>query len=555
MAFIGLSSKKTCSFLVLICCLTFSLHTSQTEACHRTDRAALLDFKSNITEDPYQLLQTWNQSTDCCIKWKGVDCDSNGRVSTLILYGRQSTYQEDTEFMVGTISPSLGKLKFLRYLELSNLKRLTGTIPQELGKLLHLTDLRLGINQLKGSIPASFRNLRKLNLLHLNNNLLSGDVPINVLQHMSSLSTLNLSGNKFSGRIPSSIDKLVSLESLDFQQNNFSGNIPSSIGFLKNLYFLILDDNMLTGKLPNSLSNLTNLRTLSARNNRLTGKIPPSLSNFTDLRELDLSRNGFSGPIPSELVKLGETLYLLDLSFNPLSLVNIPSWISKMRLLEYLRLAQTGLIGVLPEWLSSSSLVELDLSSNMLSGVLPAWIGSMPRLFYLNISNNGFHSDIPFEFKNRSFWALDLHSNNFTGGLSSIFPRDRSFADNHFIDLSYNRFVGRIDDIGSLESMEYLETLVLSNNHLEGSLPESLAKLSSLKTLKLEKNGFTGSIPSGVINIPSLREFDVSYNKWTGKIPPHTTPFPASSFKENSGLCDDPLPRCKAPYNFSVVSF
>ncbi|KAI3989145.1 hypothetical protein MKX01_033181 [Papaver californicum] len=179
----------------------------------------------------------------------------------------------------------------------------------------------------------------------------------------------------------------------------------------------------------------------------------------------------------------------------------------------------------------------------------------MKNLHTLNISNYGFHSDIPIEFKNLGgLGVLDLHRNNFTS----------------FIDLSYNMFVGRIDkDIGNLESMIFLETLVLSNNRLGGWIPESLEKLSFLKTLKLDKNEFTGtipaelssisgltsvvlsrnkltgSIPSGVMNLLDLVEFDVCYNKLTGKIPPHKKTFPASSFEGNSVLCDSTLPPCK----------
>ncbi|KAI3893019.1 hypothetical protein MKX03_026290 [Papaver bracteatum] len=568
------SNTKTSSFLVLICLLTFSsLCTTIIEACHKTDKAALLDFKSKITADPAELLKTWTKSTDCCTKWEGVACDSKGRVVNLSRSGIFSPILDDPA-------------------------RLTGTIPPELGKLSHLTTLLLNANQLEGSIPASFQNLRKLNKLFLNDNLLSGTVTANVFQNMSSLSELDLSENQLSGGIPSSFFKLVSLKRLDFHQNNFSGSIPSTIGYLKNLVYLILsnnqisgsipssmsklvllnscylsdnkltgsipaligssalqfltlDNNMLTGKLPKSFGSLTNLLGLFARNNRLTGKIPSSFGNLRNLQYLGLSRNGLSG---SELVELNATLRTLDLSFNPLSLVNIPIWISKMKLLEP-NLARTGLIGELPEWLSNLSsddlsansfLNSLDLSSNMLSGELPAWIGKMATLSSLNISNNGFHSAIPVEIMNLSILRiLDLHLNNFTGGLRSIFGDGLSLSRYSYIDLSYNMFVGRIDNFANLGNMESLETLVLSNNRLGGLIPESLGKLRRLRTLKVGKNGFTGSIPSGVINMVSLREFDVSYNKLTGKIPPHTTPFPAASFKGNSGLCDSPLPPCK----------
>ncbi|KAI3970079.1 hypothetical protein MKW92_014557 [Papaver armeniacum] len=576
MAFI--SNTKTSSFLVLICFLTFSLHTT-TDACHKTDRAALLDFKSKIILDPTRLLSTWNQSTDCCTQWEGIGCDSNGRVITVSRTGSFSTEDDIVNtFISGTISPSLGKLKFLRHLGLSNLRLLGGPIPSELGKLSNLTTIFLNSNQLEGSIPASFQNLRKLNGLYLSENrlsvydphrclstYLSGGIPSsidklvsltrldlhlnnfsggipNTIGILKNLVTLHLSNNQISGSIPTSIGELSKLKNLFLGQNSLSGSIPSSISklflldicvLLDNkltgnipaligdtaLRFFFLDNNMLTGNLPRSLGNLTKLEHLSAKNNLLKGKIPLSFSNLLNLQFLDISRNGLSGPIPPRLVKLNAKLETLDLSFNPLSLVNIPT--------------RTGLIGELPEWLSSTSLLNLDLSSNMLAGVLPAWIGNMTRLSSLNISNNGFHSAIPIEFKNLSI-KLD-------------FSKDSNLFHYGYIDLSYNRFVGRIDNIGNLGEMDILETLDLSNNHLEGSIPESLGKLSrSLSTLKLQRNRFTGGIPSGVLNLLSLAKFDVSYNKLTGKIPPHKKTFPASSFQGNFGLCGSPLPPCKA---------
>ncbi|KAI3861516.1 hypothetical protein MKW98_000468 [Papaver atlanticum] len=602
MAFIA--NRKTSSFLVLICFLTLSLHATTTEACHRTDRKALLDFKSKITQDSFRLLETWNQSTDCCIKWEGIACDSNGRVVNLSRNGISTDEENPFDLtMEGTISPSLGKLKFLRVLDLRFLKDLAGTIPSELGKLYHLTSLLLDINRLNGSIPASFQNLRKLNRLLLGQNLLSGMVPTNIFQHMSSLTELDLSINQLSGALPSSIDKLVSLKRLDLSLNKFSGSIPYTIGFLENLDYLdmsknqisgiiptstgelskltvlhlnknslsgsipsfsklvvlevcvistrlqalLIDNNRLSGKLPDSFGKLTKLIRLSAKNNRLTGKIPASLGNLINLQILDLSRNRLSGPVPSELAKLNTMLETLDLSFNPLSLVTVPNWISKMNL-QALHLAGTGLF-------------TLDVSSNRLVGKLPAWIAKMRNLHTLNVSNNGFHSDIPIEFKNlvRCLGVLDLHRNNFTGGLSTIFAVSGRFRYT-FIDVSYNMFAG---------PMAVLQTLVLSKNRLGGGIPKSLGKLSFLKTLKLDKNEFTGtipaelssisfttsivlshnkltsSIPSGVMNLLDLVEFDVSYNKLTGKIPLHKRTFPASSFAGNSGLCDSPLPPCK----------
>ncbi|MCL7049982.1 hypothetical protein MKW94_000903 [Papaver nudicaule] len=207
--------------------------------------------------------------------------------------------------------------------------------------------------------------------------------------------------------------------------------------------------------------------------------------------------------------------------------------------LQGLYLAGTGLVGELPQLLTSMSLSFLDLSSNML----------FKKLSLLGV--------------------LDLHSNKFTGGLSSIFAR-KFVVRYSIIDLSHNRFVGRIDiNIGNLEVMRFLNTLILSNNHLGGWIPKSLGNLDFLKTLKLvnndltgiipeelsntpltsivlSNNKLTGGIPSKVINLFELTEFDVSYNNLTGKIPSHEATLPASSFKGNPGLCGSPLPPCKS---------
>ncbi|KAI3877227.1 hypothetical protein MKX03_028826 [Papaver bracteatum] len=121
----------------------------------------------------------------------------------------------------GTISPSLGKLKFLRHLDLSNLRQLVGPIPPELGKFIQPYYYFPYSNQLEGSIPASFQNLRKLNGLYLSENRLSGTIPTSVFQHMSSLLELVIYDNQLSGGIPSSIDKLVFIEEARFPSKQF----------------------------------------------------------------------------------------------------------------------------------------------------------------------------------------------------------------------------------------------------------------------------------------------------------------------------------------------
>ncbi|RZC84845.1 hypothetical protein C5167_047627 [Papaver somniferum] len=137
MGFTG-NIRKSSSIFLLIC---FSFSSFQTtKACHETDQAALLDFKSKIIDDgPYKRLGTWSKDGDCCTHWDGVACDhSNGRVIHVIRPGLFSRPDGvlDIGYMIGTISPSLGNLKFLQILNLNHLKKLNGSIPSELGNKL-----------------------------------------------------------------------------------------------------------------------------------------------------------------------------------------------------------------------------------------------------------------------------------------------------------------------------------------------------------------------------------------------------------------------------------
>ncbi|KAI4305292.1 hypothetical protein L6164_028664 [Bauhinia variegata] len=77
-----------------------------------TDQSSLLAFKDNISYDANDFLaKNWSVETPIC-NWYGVTCDSSHlRVTSLNLSHMG---------LVGTISPHLGNLSFLRKLDLSN---------------------------------------------------------------------------------------------------------------------------------------------------------------------------------------------------------------------------------------------------------------------------------------------------------------------------------------------------------------------------------------------------------------------------------------------------
>ncbi|KAM0062652.1 putative non-specific serine/threonine protein kinase [Helianthus debilis subsp. tardiflorus] len=93
-----------------------------------SDQLALLEIKSKITHDPQGALTSWNDSLPFC-QWRGVTCGRrHQRVTMLDL--------EDSG-LVGSLSPYLGNLSYLRYVILAN-NQLYGSIPPEMGHLYRL---------------------------------------------------------------------------------------------------------------------------------------------------------------------------------------------------------------------------------------------------------------------------------------------------------------------------------------------------------------------------------------------------------------------------------
>ena len=151
---------------------------------------------------------------------------------------------------------------------------LEGTLPPEIGNMVHLTDLtlqwnaRLGCDGLKGPIPSSVGRLTRLLTLDLSENELEGEIPSSIGDNLLGLDLLDLSDNRLSGEIPASLGNLVNLTELDLSENRLEGQIPAELGRLTNLYEL----------------------RLAGGRNEFEGCIPPALLEVddNDLSELGL---------------------------------------------------------------------------------------------------------------------------------------------------------------------------------------------------------------------------------------------------------------------------
>lgn len=189
---------------------------------------------------------------------------------------------------------------------------MNGTVPRSLGNCSSLVNIQLYENNFSGTFPVEIWEVETLQIALLHANNLSGELPD---EFTTNLTRLEISNNRFSGKIPS---KGRNLKVFHGSNNDFSGELPVDIGVgLPNVQELLLDMNRLSGHIPTSVGGLQVLTNMNLSNNQLTGMIPSSVGSIPVLTTLDLSNNQLSGEIPDAIGEL--KLNKLNLSSNSLT--------------------------------------------------------------------------------------------------------------------------------------------------------------------------------------------------------------------------------------------
>ncbi|OVA02665.1 Protein kinase domain [Macleaya cordata] len=499
-----------------------------------TDRLALLAFKNQIIQDPLGSLNSWNNinnSFHFC-NWQGITCSpKHQRVTELFL---------QSHAIVGTFSPYIGNLTFLRLINLEN-NSFYGEIPQEIGRLSRLERLRLSNNSFVGKIPASLSNCSELIDLHLSSNYLTGKLP-DELGSLSKLVILSLRSNNLTGSIPPSFGNLSSLQHITLTYNNLEGSIPDSFGLMPSLEFIRIGSNKLSGTVPPSLWNLSsliefyvvgnqlhgslpvdigftlpNLQNFGITSNNFYGGIPISFSNISRLDYFDIANNNFFGSVPTDLGRL-QHLVRLDLSINNLHNLSFLTSLINCTKLEKLILDENRFEGILPNSIAnlSTKLHILKLGRNQISGSIPEGIGNLVNLTQLSMGRNLLRGRIPFSIgKLQKLYRLNLNGNKLTEEIPSSLGNITQLFE---LRLQSNNLIGSIPL--SIKNYQRLHKLDLSDNGLNGTIPKDILSSSShLTYLNISHNSLTGSLPLEVGGLGNLQVLDVSYNKMSGEIP------------------------------------
>ncbi|XP_073268362.1 receptor-like protein 49 [Populus alba] len=195
----------------------------------------------------------------------------------------------------GVIPPSIINCVNLEFLDLGN-NMIDDTFPSFLETLPQLEVVVLRSNKLHGSLkgPTVKDSFSKLQIFDLSNNSLSGPLPteyfnnfkamMSVDEDMDYMRTNNLSTSyvysvtlAWKGLEIEFSQFQIALTTLDLSCNKFTGKIPESLGKLKSLIQLNLSHNSLICYIQPSLGNLTNLESLDLTSNLIAGRIPPQL--------------------------------------------------------------------------------------------------------------------------------------------------------------------------------------------------------------------------------------------------------------------------------------
>ncbi|XP_058781818.1 leucine-rich repeat receptor-like serine/threonine/tyrosine-protein kinase SOBIR1 [Vicia villosa] len=196
------------SFLSLL----FSIHAKL--LLHPSDAKALASLQNNFGLKTNTTNHPCNTEGVFCERRLAANESYSLRVTKLVFKSKK---------LIGTLSPSIGKLTELKELSLSN-NKLVDRIPSSIVDCRKLEILNVANNFFSGEVPNEFSSLVRLRFLDISGNKLSGN--LNFLRYFPNLETLSVANNHFTGRVPASVRSFRNLRHFNFSGNGFLEALP-----------------------------------------------------------------------------------------------------------------------------------------------------------------------------------------------------------------------------------------------------------------------------------------------------------------------------------------
>ncbi|WP_339753301.1 T9SS type A sorting domain-containing protein [uncultured Winogradskyella sp.] len=266
------------------------------------ERDALIAFYNALDGDNWADNTNW-LSTEPVGTWKFIKTRGN-KVIEISIFGDAA--------LNGQLPTEIGDLIYLEMLSIGIEQGLLGELPSSIGNLTQLQRLRLQLTGNTGAIPSSIGNLSNLWELRIIATGMTGNLP-STMGNLTSLTDITLfgertfagNGQSFTGTIPASFSNLTNLFKLDLRGNSFNGQVPNSLSSLTNLAQLYLNDNDLVGPLPDFSGNINPSPQITVENNffdfsdlepLINNGVPYTFISYSPQRTLDLEEEIQSPP-------------------------------------------------------------------------------------------------------------------------------------------------------------------------------------------------------------------------------------------------------------------
>ncbi|CAJ2671706.1 unnamed protein product [Trifolium pratense] len=414
------------------------------------------NYMSDLLQSLSHTPSSWSNKIHHC-KWKGITCNSTTQAVTSIILPSNSltgTLPSNIETLTNLTHidlhnnslngplPDFTNLALLQTISLGhnnftslpedNLRYFTELRTLNLSNNLNLSQWGFPMNYFDYSSPLysidfeatnmigsfsdpdifdSFPNLHTFIISH---NKMEGFLPPSLGKSaIRYLRLNNQRGRAFSGTIDI-ISKMRNLSQAWLHHNNFKGHIPNMSNCI-NLFDLQLQSNSLDGLVPPSLFSLTSLNIISLEENRLQGPLPEFRKGVNATFEHNNFCRSDVGPCDSQIMILYE---IIDALGSPVFLATQGNnactggtWIKLMpdrvqikcergkivsfKICYVNGIHDSGSGTISPKFSNLTSLVNLTLVGNNLTGPIPHSLTTLHHLQLLDVSDNNLSGTIP----------------------------------------------------------------------------------------------------------------------------------------------------------------
>ena len=438
-----------------------------------------------------------------------------------------------------SLPTTIGSLSNLEYFNFAH-NKITGQLPSTLGSLVRLRELWGGENEFEGSLPTELSSLTRLETLSIHQTTSANGIggPLPSFRNLAQLTSLQLDANMLSGSLPSDLlrntEKGDNEIELRLSDNNLEGEIPEEWATRFSLLMLDVSGNRITG-IGNSICDQGewNRGDVNEFACNAVACPPGKFNEFgrqtgQDTICRDCSHSGSAqyygsktcadeaNAIIQDSSEVAALKQFYDATNGP-NWKNSAGWFSsndpcngwygiqcniegKVVTLE---LDSNGLVGAAtPAVFQLNSLRTLSLKDNRVSFIFDG-ISQLSNLAVLKLSSINLGSVAGIS-QASGLTELHLTDNRLQGPLpEEIFQ----LTGLKKLYLNYNALSGRIDP--NISEFKALEELFMFNNRFNGQLPGSLGLLSRLRILSLAENSFSGTLPPELNDLTDLEVLSI----------------------------------------------